>query len=212
MGPWRSSFRARMWGHGRNFAPPRWGNAVNDFGSRIRENSGLWHYPQKSHDFGYVRLPRFHRSKNPSRRCPLGLAGPSWATPAPRPLAWAGMGPSLRDSETGRLALGPACACSHFATLRSRPTIPSPACRRRRQAGEGRNSEKKVLDLAHKRLVHRPDKLDWGLRRCHGLGCRFDLLGGIPEPQRKAWFAASPRPSCLRACHTIPVVNFVPTP
>ena len=40
---------------------------------------------------------------NGPRAAPLGLPGSSRATPDPRPVAWAGMGPSLRDFETGFL-------------------------------------------------------------------------------------------------------------
>ena len=31
------------------------------------------------------------------RAAPVGLSGPSWGSPVPRPLAWADMRPSLRD-------------------------------------------------------------------------------------------------------------------
>jgi hypothetical protein len=35
------------------------GNAVADFGSRIRENSDVWRESPKSYEFGYDILPVF---------------------------------------------------------------------------------------------------------------------------------------------------------
>jgi len=42
------------------------GNAANDSGSRIRENSGLFQYYPKSHDFGYSCYRVFHGERNPN--------------------------------------------------------------------------------------------------------------------------------------------------
>jgi len=48
------------------------GNAVNDFCSRIRENSGVFGVVPKSHDFGYAMGPRLFPLSNRSRRCSKG--------------------------------------------------------------------------------------------------------------------------------------------
>ena len=44
-------------------------NAVQDFFSRIRENSGVIGVAPKSLDFGYVIGPPFFPLPNPLRRC-----------------------------------------------------------------------------------------------------------------------------------------------
>ena len=59
------------------------GTAVEDFRSRIREISGVWGSPPKSHDFGYRRMSRFFASKNPSRRYVRGV--PTAAGHQPQP-------------------------------------------------------------------------------------------------------------------------------
>ncbi len=52
------------------------GNAVNDSGSRIRENSGSAANDPNSHEFGYGQNSVSSSQKNRSRRCPAGRREP----------------------------------------------------------------------------------------------------------------------------------------
>ncbi|MCY2992840.1 MAG: ATP-binding cassette domain-containing protein [Planctomycetota bacterium] len=73
------------------------GNAVKDFGSRIRQNSGVWRESPKSGDFGYDVRAGFCPRQNPSRRWVRGLMAndedilrpyPSSALGSAWPTAW----------------------------------------------------------------------------------------------------------------------------